>query len=179
MLEAQMSILRGFKSVAVAIAAGLALGGCGGGGGGLSNPFTTGSPFSNASTLDRTFIGAAQTWDLDKNAVVTCDEWKQYAGTEARAVDSNGDGALDENEFAQLAKTDRLFDVADRKYFDGNGDGRVSIDELTGKPNRAFALLDKNNDCQIARDESAQVVQVDKAKDTSPKPEEQLERARR
>jgi hypothetical protein len=143
------------------------------------NPFTTGSPFSNASIVDRTFIGAAQTWDLDKNAVVTCDEWKQYAMTLLREADMNGDRALAGDEFAKMAKSDRLFDVADLKYFDGNGDGKVTADELTGRQNRAFALLDKNGDCQIARDESAQVVQVDKVKDTNPTPEQQLERARR
>lgn len=144
----------------------------------MPNPFTTGSPFSNASIVDRTFIGAAQTWDLDRNAVVTCDEWKQYATTSLRESDMNGDGALTADEFARMAKSDRLFDVADLKHFDANGDGKVSAEELSTR-NRAFQLLDKNNDCQIARDESAQVVQIDKAKDTQPTPEEQMERARR
>ncbi len=144
----------------------------------IPSPFTTGSPFSNASIVDRTFIGAAQTWDLDKNTVVTCDEWKQYATTSFRESDANGDGALTGDEFAHMSKSDRLFDVADLKHFDANGDGKVSLEELSGR-NRAFQLLDKNNDCQIARDESAQVVQVDKTKETGLTPEEQVERARR
>lgn len=162
------------KSAAVSVLV-LALAGCGGG---MPSIMTTGSPFTNASNVDRTFIGAAQTWDLDKNAVVTCDEWKQYSGTLLRESDTNGDNALAADEFAKMAKSDRLFDMADLKYYDGNGDGKVTADELTGRPNRAFQLLDKNGDCQIARDESAQVVQVEKAKDTAPKPEDQLERAK-
>jgi Ca2+-binding EF-hand superfamily protein len=152
----------------------LALAGCSS----MANPFTTGSAFSNASIVDRTFIGAAQTWDLNKDSLVTCDEWKQYATTALREADVNGDGALSSDEFARMAKSDRLFDVADLKYFDANGDGKVTVEEISVR-NRAFQLLDKNNDCQIARDESAQVVQVEKVKDTSLTPEQQMERARR
>lgn len=137
---------------------------------------TTGSAFSNASNIDRTFIGASQTWDLDKNGIVSCDEWKNYALTLFRESDMNGDSALDAQEFAKMAKSDRLFDMADLRYYDANGDGKVTADELTGKPNRAFQLLDKNGDCQIARDESAQTVQVDKVKDKGPDTEAQAER---
>ena len=131
---------------------------------------STASPFSSASDFDRTFIGAAQTWDLDKNSIVSCDEWKQYVTTALREADSNADGALSPDEYAVMAKSDRLFSVADAKYYDSNGDGRVSLDELTGKQNRAFSLLDKNGDCQIDRTETAQVVQVDKKKDDTKAP---------
>lgn len=123
------------------------------------------SPFSSSNDFDRTFIGAAQTWDLDKNSVVSCDEWKQYATTSLREADGNGDGALSPDEYEVMAKGDRLFSVADIKYYDANSDGRVSADELTGKQNRAFNLLDKNGDCQIDRNETAQVTQVEKKKD--------------
>lgn len=162
-------------AIAVAALASAALAGCGGGA--SLNPFTTGSAFSSANTVDRTFIGASQTWDLDKNGLVTCDEWKNYASTSFREADGNGDGALADDEFQAMAKNDRLFDIADLKYYDNNGDGRVAADELTGKPNRAFALLDKNGDCQIARDESVQTVQLDKKKEDTNTPEKQLERA--
>src|SRR3972149_552768 len=67
---------------------------------------TTSSPFSSSSDFDRTFIGAAQTWDLDKNSSVTCDEWRQYATTSFRETDGNGDGVLDAQEFVALAKGD-------------------------------------------------------------------------
>ncbi len=161
----------------LACAAAMAVAACSSGGGG--NLFSTGSPFSSASVVDRTFIGAAQTWDLDKNAIVTCDEWKQYATSALREADVNSDGSLTSDEFSVMAKSDRLFDIADLKYYDANSNGRVSIEELTGKKNRAFTLLDKNNDCQIARDESAQVVARDKPKKTGLSPEEQLERMSR
>ena len=114
-------------------------------------------PFSSASSTDVTFVNASQTWDLDKNGTTTCDEWKQYAAGEFRAADANGDGTLEASEWAVMANSDRLFETADLGYYDSNGDGKVTAEELTGKPNAAFRMLDKNNDCQIAHDEKATV----------------------
>lgn len=140
---------------------------------------TTSSPFSKSSDFDRTFIGAAQTWDLDKNSVVTCDEWKQYASTSLREADGNGDGVLDATEYATMAKSDRLFELANISYYDANSDGRVSADELVGKQNAAFKLLDKNGDCQIDRNESVQVVANDKPKEKQKDVDQTLPRAGR
>ena len=122
---------------------------------------------SSASSMDRTFISAAQTWDFDKDGSVTCDEWKNYVATLVRESDGNGDGALDAEEFKKLAKTDQLFSVADLAYYDANGDGRVTIEEMAAKPNAAFKLLDKNGDCRIDRNESVRVLQVDAPKASS------------
>jgi len=125
----------------------------------------TALPFGSSTDFDRTFITAAQTWDIDKNGTVTCDEWRQYVATLLRESDANGDGALDAQEFKQMARSDHLFDVADLAYYDANSDGRVSVEELAGKQNRAFNLLDKNSDCQIDRTETVQVYNVDKPKE--------------
>ena len=54
-----------------------------------------------------------------------------------------------------MARVDRLFDVANFDYFDGNGDGKVTSAEIVDRPNPAFRLLDKNDDCVIGRDEKA------------------------
>jgi hypothetical protein len=156
--EARAARLR----LALLLAAGLPLQGC------------TSTPFGSASDFDRTFIGAAQTWDLDKNSIVTCEEWKQYATTSLREADANGDGALDATEFGAMARTDRLFEVANLSYYDSNGDGRASLDELAGKSNLAFKLLDKNGDCQIDRNESVQIVATDKPKDKAKDGDQQI-----
>lgn len=124
----------------------------------------SGNPFNNATDFDRTFISAAQTWDLDKNGSVSCDEWVQYVSTSFREADANGDGALDAEEWKVLVKSDRLFEVANISYYDANGDGRVSVEEMTGKQNLAFKLLDRNQDCQIDRTEAVQVHGVDRPK---------------
>lgn len=123
------------------------------------------SPFSSSSDFDRTFIGAAQTWDLNKDGSVSCDEWKQYAMSSFRESDANGDGTLDQQEFLVMARNDRLFEVANLTYFDANSDGKVTAQELADKPNTAFKLLDKNGDCRIDRNESVQVYNVDKPKE--------------
>lgn len=139
----------------------VAAGGCSSFGGGGGNPF------ANSNDFDRTFISAAQTWDLNKDNVVTCDEWIQYLGIMFRENDANGDGFLDETEYAAMARSDRLFEVANLAYYDANKDGKVTLEEMTGTQNVAFKLLDKNQDCRIDRTETVQV------HDTSrPKPKE-------
>ena len=119
---------------------------------------------SGPSTFDVTFISATETWDLDRDSVVTCDEWKQYSGSLLQQSDGDGDGALTEAEYQTLSNTDKLFDIAGFKYYDTNSDGKVTADELTGRSNRAFELLDKNKDCRIERDEKVTVRYKDKAK---------------
>jgi|RhiMethySRZTD1v2_1073278.scaffolds.fasta_scaffold176943_1 uncharacterized protein (DUF1684 family) len=63
------------------------------------------------------------------------------------------DGILQPDEFAVLARQDRLFEMAGLAYFDSDGDGRISRAELIDKPNPAFALLDANHDCVITPEE--------------------------
>ena len=67
-------------------------------------------------------------------------------------ADANHDGALTRDEFASLSRQDKLFKVAGFGYFDGNGDGLVTLAEVIDKPNPAFALLDTNHDCVITPD---------------------------
>lgn len=134
------------------------------GAGVLAGGCSSGNPFNNTSDFDRTFIAAAQTWDLDKNGAVSCDEWVQYVTSSLRQSDANGDGALDATEWSALMRSDRLFEVANVGYYDANGDGRVSVEEMTGKQNLAFKLLDRNGDCQIDRTETVQVHGVDREK---------------
>ena len=72
----------------VAAALGLILGGC-----------QSSSPFASASGLELTFISAAQTWDLNKDNVVTCDEWKAYSTQAFREGDANGDRVVSGADF--------------------------------------------------------------------------------
>ena len=60
--------------VAFPLAAGLTLAGCGGGS--SLNPFNS-SPVSEVETV---FLAAAGNWDRNRDGVVTCEEWKAYAG---------------------------------------------------------------------------------------------------
>ena len=139
----------------------LAAGGCSSIGGGGGNPF------GSTNDFDRTFISAAQTWDLNKDGDVTCDEWIQYLGIMFREHDANGDGFLDAEEYAAMARSDRLFEVAKLPYYDANKDGKVTLQEMTGTHNVAFKLLDRNQDCRIDRTETVQVHDA-----VQPKPKE-------
>lgn len=126
------------------------------------------SPFGSASSVELTFVGAAQTWDLNKDNLVACDEWKRYTDEIYQSSDADKDGVITEGgEYARVTKQDKLFETVGFKYFDVNGDGKLSPGEMGQKPNPAFALLDKNKDCQL---DSYEMVQTrgpqPKAKDT-------------
>lgn len=107
---------------------------------------------------------AVVTWDLNHDGDVTCEEWKGYATTLFREADANRDSLLTREEFAVLARTDRLFETVGFDYFDANADGRLTLAEFVDKPNPAFTILDKNGDCRIGPDERAGTAQRPAAK---------------
>jgi Ca2+-binding EF-hand superfamily protein len=111
------------------------------------------SPFASATPVELEFVAAAVTWDLNKDGDITCAEWKQYVAGLFRDADGNRDGILTREEFAKLSRTDRLFELVGFNYFDSNADGRLTLAEMTDKPNPAFTLLDKNGDCVISSEE--------------------------
>lgn len=123
------------------------------------------TPFSGPSDLERTFVDAAQTWDLNKDNVVTCEEWKQYVTTSFREVDGDGDGALSKDEFAKLAKQDHLFQEANYGFFAPKVDGKLTLAEMTDKPNPAFKRLDRNNDCRLVSEEFVRQTAVKKGEE--------------
>lgn len=130
------------------IAAALAVAGCS-----TASMPTIGSvnPFgSNAiSEVDRAYLQAAGSWDLNHDNVVTCNEWKSYAEDLFNSADTDHDDSLDASEWANLVKIDKLFVTADLKYFDQNGDGKVTRQEFVDKPNPAFVLMDKAGTCKL------------------------------
>jgi hypothetical protein len=110
---------------------------------------------SSLPDVDRVFLSAAGGWDRNRDGVVTCDEWKAYAGELFDSADANRDGTLDRTEFQKIIGTDRMFETADFSYYDGNSDGKVERTEFVDKPNRAFALLDKSNECKLSANQTA------------------------
>jgi EF hand domain-containing protein len=134
----------------VIVLAGLALlGGCGG------SP----SPLDSASAADRAFVVAETTWDLNRDGNVTCSEWKQYAAGLFKDADRDRDGSLSRQEYEAMSRQDRLFATIAFAYFDADGNARITLPELADKPNPAFALLDKNDDCVISSNEHVRVAE--------------------
>lgn len=119
------------------------------------------NPFAKASGPELVFVSAAQTWDMNRDNVVTCDEWKQYTAELFAPADRDGDGALTAEEWKGLVAQDRLFETAGMGFFDRNGDGKVTREELAETPNPAFALLDRDKDCRITSNEMVQTRQID------------------
>lgn len=116
---------------------------------------SSGNVGDSFAQTDRVYLAAAGSWDRDRDGVVTCDEWKAYAGEVFTSADSNGDGKLESSEFPGVTKQDKMFETAGFAYYDSNGDGRVERVEFTEKPNRAFAILDKDRTCRLTSDQVA------------------------
>lgn len=146
---------RNALAITAALLTSISIAGCGGGS----------SPFSKASSNELVFVSAAQTWDLNKDNVVTCDEWVQYTTELFQSADLDRDGAVTVEEYKKIISQDRLFEMAGMGHFDANGDGRLTQQEFTGARNPAFELLDRDKDCQIASGEMVQTRQMQSPKD--------------
>src|ERR1700687_2713740 len=79
---------------------------------------------------DRVFLSAAGNWDRNRDGIVTCDEWKAYAGELFDAADANRDGFVDRTEYATIVSTDRMFQTVEFSYYDANGDGKLARTEF-------------------------------------------------
>jgi hypothetical protein len=105
--------------------------------------------------VDRVFLSAAGSWDRDRDGVITCDEWRAYAGELFDGADANRDGFVERTEYSKIVNTDRMFATVDLTYFDANGDQKLDRNEFVTKPNRAFVLLGKESECRLTADQVA------------------------
>jgi Ca2+-binding EF-hand superfamily protein len=109
------------------------------------------------------FSEAAQRWfdsfDQDKDGVLTPEEYKAVAEKQFRRVDANGDGAVDEAEYVygvpegnddELARAKKRFSIMDK-----NGDGSATEEEFVGFGQQVIDLSDFDGDGKMTRDEFA------------------------
>jgi hypothetical protein len=110
---------------------------------------------SSLGDVDTVFLSAAGSWDTNRDGYVTCEEWKQYAAELYNGADGNGDGVVDRTEYVKIINTDRMFQTVEFNYYDADKDGKLTRTEFVDKPNRAFVLLDRNNECRLAASQVA------------------------
>jgi EF hand len=139
-----------------ALAAVLPLTGCG------SSPISSIGSISNSLTgknsiseTDRVFLMAAGSWDRNRDNSVTCDEWKAYATELFNGADANRDDAVDATEWSRIISVDRMFDTANSRYYDTNGDGKVTRAEFVDRENPAFKLMDTTKSCKLSGEQLA------------------------
>jgi Ca2+-binding EF-hand superfamily protein len=92
-------------------------------------------------------------WDVNRDGIYTCDEWKKYLDRIFTAADRNHDGVLDQSEFAAVRKAGTPLADAEFGYFDENQDGKIPRKEFDEKPNEFILKYDVNGDCRVTPEE--------------------------
>lgn len=91
------------------------------------------------------------TIDTNKDGVVSKDEWMAYQDRVFKALDKDGDGSLDTEEFyghpmpVSFATAGYTHGLETKQMFgkiDANGDGKVSRDEYIAFQTKVFEMMD-------------------------------------
>ena len=106
---------------------------------------------------------AAQRWfdsyDQDKDGVMTLEEYNAVAEKQFGRVDSNSDGSVDQDEYVfgipegnddELERAKKRFSIMDK-----NGDGASTEEEFVGFGQQVIELSDFDGDGKMTKDEFA------------------------
>ncbi len=93
--------------------------------------------------------------DADKNGEITFDEFKKAAGDRFVLADLNKDGKVTVEEMAAAIEKMRAERMAKRmiERFDTDNDGSVTLAEIENGQKKIYALMDRNDDGKIVKDE--------------------------
>jgi len=96
--------------------------------------------------------------DTDNSGDVTFEEFSAMLKSRVGEADANKDGKITVDELAAEIEKIRAERVAQRLIdrFDTNGDGMLTAGEVDSRQEKMFALLDKNDDGKIEKDEMPQ-----------------------
>jgi Ca2+-binding EF-hand superfamily protein len=93
--------------------------------------------------------------DADKSGDISFDEFTAAMKGRIENADANHDGKVTVEELAAYLEKARYERMAKRMIdrFDTNGDGELAEDEVQGRQKKLFALLDRNDDGKIEKNE--------------------------
>jgi hypothetical protein len=93
--------------------------------------------------------------DSDQSGDITFEEFSAALKSRIGDADANHDGKMTVDEIASEIEKMRAERMARRiiDRFDANGDGMLTADEIDSRQKKMFALLDRNDDGKIEKDE--------------------------
>jgi Ca2+-binding EF-hand superfamily protein len=93
--------------------------------------------------------------DADANGEVTFEEFAEAVSKRLVGADADGDGKMTVGEIAAAIERMRAERMAKRmvERFDADGDGALTMAEIESRQKKMFALLDRNDDGKIVKDE--------------------------
>jgi Ca2+-binding EF-hand superfamily protein len=93
--------------------------------------------------------------DADNSGDITFEEFSAVISTRLGTADANGDGKMTVGEIASEIQRMRSERMAERivQRFDANGDGMLTLAEIESRQKKMFALMDRNDDGKIVKDE--------------------------
>lgn len=96
--------------------------------------------------------------DSNDDQAISMEEVQAWQSKKITNFDKNGNKSIDLNEFQNLWLNHKRDEMVDRfQNFDEDGDGLVTLDELSAPLNNMFSRLDKNDDKVISKDEMAKM----------------------
>ena len=93
--------------------------------------------------------------DADDSGDITFEEFAAAMNGRMGFADANADGKLTVEEIAAEMQRQRELRRAERmvRRFDANGDNELTLEEIESHQRKVFALMDRNDDGMVARDE--------------------------
>jgi Ca2+-binding EF-hand superfamily protein len=93
--------------------------------------------------------------DSDRSGDITFEEFSAAMKSRLGEADKNQDGKMSVAEIAQEIEKMRAERIARRlvERFDSDGDGMLTAAEINSRQRKLFALLDRNDDGKVVKDE--------------------------